>query len=412
MKRNSRSPKTVALLLALIMIVSIFSVACSQPAEITTTEPAAAPAEPAQQPAEGAAAPEEAVEEDGLPVFDDILKVRVGIGPYPMYQVFSVAKEWGLDKICGLDIEIQSFVNTVPNYQACVRGDIDVSFGCVDEQVAVMNGVPDIRHFAPLGFYKGFFFVGRADSIKSWDDLKAEMGIEAAREYRRNEFKGKIINIIPAKEPLVVDMLEQVGLTADDVTFMEFADDQKGATAFLAGTGDFYIGGIPQQTNLLKQGGDKFVNAGGYEILGPAGAWYDTFSSTDSFMIDNREAALRTLALIYLAENKFNENPEAFAEVAAAALSKVSGAEFSVEEYLDMQLIYDEFQTVELCIERVYNPDSDYYWRKPVEYCLTNAIKKGTIDSSFTADKYFGEAEVLFNELLAREDLMKIINEG
>ena len=347
-----------------------------------------------------------------LPTFDEVYPVKIGIGPYPMYQVFNVAKEWGLDKLCGIDITIVPFTNSAPGYQANVRGDIDVSYGCVDEQVAVMKGCPDIRHFIPLGFYKGFFFVGRAEDIKPWEDLKAEMGLEAAREYRRNEFKGKTICIIPQKEPLVVDMLEQVGLGADDVNFMEFADDAKAATAFLAGNGDFYIGGIPQQTYLLNQGNGAFIDAGGYEILGPAGAWYDTFSSTDEFMINNREAALRTLACCYLAEKKFNEDPEKFAEVAAAGLSKISGAEFSVDEYLEMQTIYDIFQTLEECEKNVYNPDSDYYWRKPVEYCINNAIKVGTLDESYTADKYFGEAEKLYYELLEREDLMQIIAEG
>jgi hypothetical protein len=277
--------------------------------------------------------------------------------------------------------------------------------------VSVMKGVPDIRHFAPVGFYQGFFFVGRKADWKSWDDLKAEKGLEEARKIRRNEFKGKVINIIPQKIPLVVDMLQQVGLTENDVKFMKFADDQKGATAFLAGEGDLYIGGIPQQKKLVEQS-DKYVNVGGHEILGPAGVWYDTVATTDRFMVNNREAALRTFACMLLTMKYFYKDTQKFAELGSAEMSRISGSTFSVEDFTEMQTKYDQYQTLERCKSDVYNKDSVYYWRYPAEYTIKTAVKDGVLDESYTADKYFGESEKLFNELLARQDIMKIIEEN
>ena len=399
--------KLPALILAFVFLTTAFA-GCGQQN--------AGPAETEQQTTTTAAATtttqETTIEdENALPVLEGTYKVKVGSGPYPHYQIFHVAKEWGFDKLFGLEFEIKSFANSSPGYQACVRGEVDLTYGCIAEQVSVMKGVPDIRHFAPVGFYKGFFFVGRTGEMKSWDDLKAQEGLEKAREIRRNEFKGKTIMIIPQKIPLVVDMLEQVGLSEKDVKFMKFADDQKSATAFLGGTGDIYIGGIPQQKKLIDMEG-KYVNVGGHEILGPAGVWYDTMSSTDKFMIENREAALRTFACMLLTEKYFAQDMEKFAEVGTAEMSRIAGTEFSIQDFIEMQTIYDQYQTLDLLQDEVYNPDSVYYWRKPVEYNLTMAIKDGTLDETYTADKYFGESEKLFKELLQREDLMKIINEG
>lgn len=409
--KNKITAMSMILLAVLMCLTACAPAAQTSPAD--NPEPAAAPetAAPAENQAPAPSEPVKTEDPDALPIFDDIITVKVGSGPYPHYQIFYVAKQWGLDKLCGLNFEISAFANSSPGYQACVRGDVDLTYGCIAEQVAVMKGVPDIRHFAPVGFFKGFFFVGRAGEMKPWEELKSEMGLEAAREYRRQEFKGKTINIIPQKIPLVLDMLEQVGLGEKDVKFMKFADDQKGATAFLSGTGDIYIGGIPQQKKLIEMDG-KYVNVGGHEILGPAGVWYDTMSTTDKFMIENREAALRTFACMLLTEKKFAQDMNKFAEVGTAEMSRIAGTEFSVQDFIEMQTIYDQYQTLDILQSEVYNPEHVFYWRYPVEYHLKMAVKDGTLDESFTADTYFGESEKLFHEMLARPDLMKLIEKG
>lgn len=343
--------------------------------------------------------------------FSDVIKVRVGSGPYPHYQSFFLAKEWGIDDLFGLDFEISAFNNSAVGYEACVRGDVDITYGCIAEQVAVMQGAPDIRNFAYVGYFKGFFFVGRKGEMTEWSDLVAEMGLDEAIEYRRNEFKGKTICVIPQKISLVVDMLEQVGLSEDDVEFLQFADDQKGATAFMSGSGDIYIGGIPQQMTLTKM--DEFINLGGYEILGPAGVWYDTMASTDEFMLNNREAALRTLACMLFVEGLFERDMQTFSEVCAAELTRLSGAEYTVEDFIDMQTIYDEYQTYDLLDEGVFNPESHLYWMNPVAYNIRTALNDGILDDTMSLDEYcnvyFGESEKLFKELQGREDLMALL---
>jgi len=336
-------------------------------------------------------------------------KVKVGIAPYPMYQVWVLAKEWGIDKEFGVELELKTFASTAPGAQAAVRGDVDISANCIAEHLAAIKGAPELKHFSSVGFFKGFFYVGRKGKIKPWEELKAEMGQEAAKEYRLNEFKGKTFCIIPQRKPLILDTIAQVGLTENDVKFMNFGDDQKAATAFLSGTGDFYIGSLPQQQKLVKME-DQFVDAGGSDILGPAGLWYDTMVSTDRFMKNNREAALRALAVMYATIREFDKDPQKFAEIASKKLSEIAGSEFTVEDYLEFQTKYDDFLSIEECKEGMYNKSSNLYWKYPVEYYIDLSIQDGLLDERVSPEEYYGEGEKLFFELLERDDLMELIN--
>lgn len=406
MKKSKTTFRLCSLILALVFLMSFVLIGCSSSPKSSqeTTVESSDNQTPAEQPKEETKE-EPAAEQKP----QEIYKVKVGIAPYPMYQVWVLAKEWGIDKEFGVDLELKTFASTAPGSQATVRGDVDISANCIAEHLAAIKGAPTLKHFSSVGFFKGFFYVGRKGKVKPWEELKAEMGQEAAKEYRLNEFKGKTFCIIPQRKPLILDTIAQVGLTEKDVKFMNFGDDQKAATAFLSGTGDFYIGSLPQQQKLVKMT-DQFVDAGGSDILGPAGLWYDTMVSTDKFMIENREAALRTIAVMYATIREFDKDPQRFAEVASKKLSEIAGSEFTVEDYLEFQTKYDDFLSIEECKDGMYNKSSSLYWEYPVDYYVRLSIEDGHLDKEISNQEYYGEAEKLFYELLERDDLMKLIN--
>ena len=385
--------KKIQLLLVLILIVtmvlslSVF-ISCKSTAETTVAETTAAETTAAQE----------------------IYKVRVGAAPYAMYFIWAAAHGLGLDAKFGVDLEVNNFASPTQGTEAMVRGDLDLTSSGITDHLSVIKGAPEVKFFSTLGFFQGYFFVGRVGEIKPWVELKEEMGgdLAKAKEFRLNEFKGKTFCVIALKKDLVLDTVGQIGLTEKDITIKIFADDQKAATAFLSGEGDFYTGSLPQQTNLVKMT-DKFVDAGGGEILGPAGLWYDTMASTDKFMKDNHEAALRTLATLYASINFFDKDPQAFAEVAAAKLSEATGSPFTVDEYIEFQTKYDDFLSIEQANEGFYNKDSDFYWKLPAEYTLKGMVAQGVLDSSTKLEDYYSDGENLFKELQERADLMELI---
>lgn len=339
---------------------------------------------------------------------DQPVRVVLGLTPYSMYNVWVVAKERGIDKEFGLDFDIKDFAGTAQAAQASVRGDVAISSSCIAEHLTSIVGAKNIVHFSTVGYFKGFFYVGRESEITEWDKLVAEKGVAAAVDFRRNEFKGKTFCIIPQRRALILDTIAQVGLTESDIKFLQFADDQKAATAFLAGQGNFYIGSLPQQRMLVRE--DGFVNAGGSDILGPAGLWYDTMTCTKEWIAGNRETALRLLGVLYATVNEFDKDPASFSKIAAKNLTRVTGSDYSEEEYLEFQTKYDDFLSLEEARDGFYNPDSPEYWRVSVDYQIQLQIADGVLQPGVSPDYYYGDGETLFLELLKRPDLLKKID--
>lgn len=381
--------KLIAMLLSLMMIF-ILLIGC---AEQPTT----------QKPEDQQTEPKGSSDND-----QELTKVKIGLTPYPMYPLYNIAKELGIDKEFGLDFEINVFTGTATGAQALTRGDIDISAGCVQEHLAAIKGSPSLTNFAPLGNFKGFFYVGRESDFTPWDDLVEEIGIEAAKEQRLNEFKGKTFCIIPQRKPLILDTIIQIGLTEKDVTFMSFADDAKAATALLSGTGDIYIGSLPQQRAITQEEG--YVNVGGADILGPAGLWFDTMMTTDDFMINNREIALRMLAVQLATVAEFDKDTDRIAEIGARHHTQNSNIETPPEEWKLFMTQFDDYVSLEDAKEGFYNPESDLYWKIVVEYTIKTLVEDGILDKDTSGITYYSEGEKLFNELLQRQDLLDMIS--
>ena len=345
----------------------------------------------------------------GIGETKELTKVRVGVSPYAMWQIWRVAHELGSDKEFGLDFEIKEFASETTGFRALIRGDIDSMSTGIGGHPPLLKNAPQIKCFTPVGFFKGFIFIGRKEKTKPFDELVADMGLKKAKETRLKEFKGKTFALMMAGfKWIVADTLAQVGLTLDDVKIINFADDQKAAAGFIRGVGDFYMGSLPQEQKLLKMP-DRFVNVGGSEILGPAGLWYDVQLSTDKYIKESREASLRTLAAKYRTIRLFDEQPEKVAEIGARAISRMTGGEFSVEEYITMQTVYDDFLSIEECLAGMHNPYSPLYWKNPVEYYIKMAVEQGDLDKMVPAEDYYGHSEELFFSLLERKDLLQLI---
>lgn len=365
--------------------------------------------EPAGQPPE-APQPADTTEtaEDPEPVEErELVTVRIGNAPYPMYQVFNVASYKGIDHYFGINLEIISVTSGIAGAQALYRGDVDIISNCVAEHLPQTMGAPTITNFTPLGFFKGFFFIGHEGDLEPWADLYERMG-DQARYYRLEEFRGRSFAIIVPRRPLIVDAINQVGMTDEDVEFLFFADDARAALAFQTGEADFYIGSLPQQVALLRD--DAFINVGGDAILGPAGMWFDTMTTTDAFMLEDRETALRTLAVMFASINAFYADPWGYSEIAARLFSDFTNMETPTEEWYEFMTVYDELQTVEMVRDGFFNPDSHLYWRLTVEFYIDLLVAEGDLAPGLCPDEYYGESQRLFFELLERQDLLDMIN--
>lgn len=397
--------KIKKVLMAVVSITTclVFLVGCTQPnAEVTE-----APETDSEVDREIDDTTVDSSDTDALASFEEIIPVKVGVGPYPMYQQFQLAADRGIDEIFGLDIEVSQMTSTSVGYQNLLRGDIDVSTGAIADHVPVFETSPEIVSYMPVGIFVGFFYVARAEDTSSWEDLISQMSYEEAKEYQIEQMRGRTFAIIPQRKPWIISTISQLGMTEDDVDFLMFADDQKAATAFLTGEGDYYMGSLPQQTAIINEG-PEYVNAGGQEIMGDAGLWYDTTLTTRSFYEEKPEAAERLAALIYAMANVFYKDPVGYSRDVVEIFKSV-GTTFTVEEYIEFETVYDELLTFEDAADTYFNPDSDMYWKNGVDYQINLFVEDGSLKEDHNSEEFYGQAQELFETIRNNPELVNLI---
>ena len=387
-------------LLIVALFLSLILGACSPSATPTAAPEIEAPAQ-TEEIAEPAEKEEEATSETTPEV---LIPVRVGMTPFFDYQFFSVAKEFGWDKELGLDLQFEWLTQSGPSISALANGSLDTVNTCVVCNYPFYESVPEMQNFLTVVQFKGFVLIGRKGEGKSYQEFLDELGDpEAAQKATIAQLEGKTLPIYLANyEPLLTALLEQADLTLDDVNTINFPDDEKAALAMISGEGDFYMGGLPSEINLLMNHPDDFVLIGGSEILGPAGLWYSNIASTEEWLAENEEAAMRISALSYRYNRYIQEKPDEVLPIVVEAMNAHSGVATELEE---LKFIFDTFlafRTYQQDAETTYNPESPLYWEDSATYYVERS-KDLPEDADYLKQNPLNE---WFKKFLLREDLL------
>lgn len=303
--------------------------------------------------------------------------VKVGVGPFLDNQTLALAHELGYDKEQGLDFQQVILPSNNAIYQAIRTGDIDLGAGTLRGLQSVAKTAPDLQNFIVKDQFKGYFFVGRKGETPVYADLiKEGKTPEEAKKEVLESFKGKTFNMVKQQNyaPLAAG-LEAAGIDPKDVKINDFADDAKAALAFQRGDGDFYTGALPQQSKLLLENPDKYVNVGGYEILGPVAISYDTWTTSKDFLAKNPEVALKVVAAQLKAAQYIKDDLDAASVKLGELVTDASKTELPAENVKLLASDFTKFLTAEDLEKDVFNPDSPLYWKKEAELAAKQNAK-------------------------------------
>jgi len=337
-----------------------------------------------------------------------VVPVRVGMTPFFDYQFWSVAKEFGWDKELGLDLQFTWLTQSGPSIQALANGSLDMVNTCIVCNFPFYESVPDMQDFLNVNQFKGFVVLGRQGQSKSYQEFLTELNDPAkAKQATIEQFKGKTFpEYLANYEPLLTAVLDQAGLTLNDVKTINFPDDEKAALALIGGTGDFYMGGLPSEINLLQNHPDQFKLIGGAEILGPAGLWYSNIASSQQWLEKNKEAALRIMALSYRYNRYVQEKRDTIMPIVVKAMNDHSGVATNDK---DPSFIFDtflDFRTYQQDKDTAFNPDSPLYWENSAKYYVQKSK-----DLPAGADyKKTNPLNEWFSEFLQRQDLLNWVD--
>jgi ABC-type nitrate/sulfonate/bicarbonate transport system substrate-binding protein len=335
--------------------------------------------------------------------------IRFGQTPFFDYQFATIADQLGWDTDLGVDLQLTWFPQQGPVIQALVNGSMDIVPSCNACAYPWYETVPQFVHFATTNQFKGFIVVGRKDQITPYSEFLTQLGdAEKAKQATIAQFKGKTIAAYyPHREALIRAILEQGGLTMDDIFKLEFPDDEKAALAMVGGTGDLYLGGLPGELNLLMNHPDKFINVGGHEIMGAAGLWYSQIGSSIDWLAKNEDSALKLTAMMYRFNRYVQEKPDTVLPLVAEAMNAHSGVAVKPEDMRFTMTVFLEFRTYQGDRDTTYNPESELYWAKSAEYYVVVPTEGLPANADYRRQNPLDE---WFAKLLERKDLLEWID--
>lgn len=293
--------------------------------------------------------------------------VRVAIGPYFEYQPWLIAHELGLDKAQGVDLQVKVIASTQTAVLAVKRGDMDLAASCHACDFPLVKSVPDLRDFMITNQFKGFILIGRKGKTSTFAELAKKEGEARAKADILRSLRGKTFTIHKvAYGALMAAALSQVGLELSDIKIVDFPDDASAALAFTRGTGDYYIGSLPQEAKLLQSG--DYVNVGGTEILGDAGLWYSTMVSTQSWLESHADLVNKLLAIWYRTMKYLRDDPDRTMPLFTDAINQAAASNLPESSVRYIVTRLDFFPTLDEAQKLVYNESSKIYFWKSVEY--------------------------------------------
>jgi ABC-type nitrate/sulfonate/bicarbonate transport system substrate-binding protein len=338
----------------------------------------------------------------------DDVTVKMAVGPYLDYMPWLVAHQLGIDKQFGLDISATTLQTPQLAGPQLRRGDLDVAYSCQACNFAILKQIPELRDWMITNQFKGFAVIGRKGQTKAYEQFAKGSTPIAARRATLKQFEGAEFVMVSANFKALLDgALSEVGLDPSQVKIIDFADDSKAALAFIRGTGDYYMGSLPQETKMLQDSPDKFVKVGGHEILGPGGLWYSTAIALQPWLEANSDTALRLMGVWYRTMRYLKERQGTTVPLMTKYINERAAAKFdpATVKFLINNLI--SFATLQEAAATTFNPSSIAYNARSVNHYAKGNAK--VLPADYKASTYFVEGP-WFKKFQARKDLIKMVN--
>ncbi len=283
--------------------------------------------------------------------------VSVGIGPFLDNQTLPLAQELGFAAQQGIKFKFTTLPSNDAIYQAIESGQLDMGAGTLRGLVPLASTAPSLRNYIIRDQFLGFFLVGRKSANPPAYSALIAQGVAPAQAKLDvlKSWEGKTFDIVGEQNfaPIAAG-LAAVGISPKSVHVDNFADDAKAAAAFQSGVGDYYTGSLPIQSALLLDHPADYVDVGGYQVLGPAGLSYDTWTTNDSWLTANPQLALKVLAVVLKTSRYINADLTAAAPQLTQLVNTASSGNLPVAQVKLLATSFSDFLTpVQLAEPRV-----------------------------------------------------------
>ncbi|MEV0072632.1 MULTISPECIES: ABC transporter substrate-binding protein [unclassified Amycolatopsis] len=197
--------------------------------------------------------------------------------------------------------------------------------------------------------------------LKSYTEFKnSGMSREAAIAAVINELHGKSIvtTLKNSRAEVIQSAIQSQGKPLDWASYVDL-DPASGYTAFLSGTGDTYIAGLPQQQPLADKGYKNLLT--GAELSPPP---LNGFLTTKTYWNENKDALLSLIHVTFMAIRYTDANRDAVAKYVSDTYNKQTGSTLTVA---DFNRYWQNLETYPAnagdAQKKMFTPGAPAYWR-------------------------------------------------
>ncbi|MCY4008834.1 MAG: ABC transporter substrate-binding protein [Anaerolineaceae bacterium] len=301
----------------------------------------------------------------GVQAQDEMVSVRYGVSPFQDTLLPILGQEFGWYAEEGLDVEFV-ILGWQAVQEALAAGEVDVAINNITSVIATYDAFEFVYVYGFNIFDAGTALMAKPE-FKSVEEFEAEgMEREDAVNAALRQMEGRTVVTTGNTDmgQAVIGSAEKVGLDPDsDFTIIDLNPDE-GLAAFLAGTGDFYLGGIPQRVRATAEGYKPIVV--GADLAIPP---LNGIITTPDYAAENQETLLKLLHVWFRIVNFVEENTDEGAMIILDTLNSQTGSNMTVEGFKEYWQGYEHYPLNPSEIERdILSEDGYSYWKARWDY--------------------------------------------
>lgn len=314
-----------------------------------------------------------------------LVPLRVGMMPYLDWQPLVVGDRLGYFAEEGIAVEFTYFPDDITVGEAVASGNVDIGVGNSASAILLHARFPNLVRVGFDATWRGSAIMVKGEDIDSgkfktyhqfYDEYVKTMTPEEADKKAVADtcaqLKGAeiIMDRGTSTASRLAACFPPAGISYDDITVIDMPDPE-GAVAFLAGTGDFEMGGFPQLLAIQAQGGKVLIS--GVELGGPSVLVSDEFT-TQEYLDANYDTIVKARKVWYRVIDQMYEDPGTVLPVLADIISKASGTTYTTETIWPEPDNMDSIMSQITLWPRLADVESFYfdeqsknYWRGPYD---------------------------------------------
>jgi len=330
----------------------------------------------------------------------EVVKVKAAISPFQDVFSLYIAKEKGWDIEEGIDLELIE-ADWPSAQELLAAGAVDFANSVEGDVIVRYDKVPGLILTDILWFFQGHGIQVRGDSeFKTYDEfVKMGYSDEEAKKAALMQMKGKDI-ILPMKVGIEISLkawADSVGMKYPDDFNMIDMPHAEGLAAFLGGSGDGYIGGIPQRLRGIKEGNKILIDDSAFARA----VLHCGFSTTQGYLDKNPGVEVKFQKLILRVLSYCETNPYDAFPIIVREINRATGGQYTVESLKGVWNTLEYFpSSAEQLFNMALDPKGEYYWRDRCDFVMKGYLEDGTISKGVPIEAMYQVPEVL-------EELMK-----